>query len=104
MNDTQIPWQFSAAIALITMLLLTTALLLSYWYEDTQNRGIIIGVIIANSTTIVSWMFGSSRSSQSKDKTISDFGSALAVSTPGTPAPPMEQVVMPKEESITKTE
>lgn len=93
------PWYFSAGIATLTTLLLAVALLLSYYYDDAQNRAIIIGAIIANSTTIVSWMFGSSKGSQKKDETISAFGNALAVSTPGTPTPPMEPAHVPVKPS-----
>lgn len=74
MND--MPWQVRFGLATSTIVLLAIALLISYIHNDDANRSMIIGAIISNATTIVSFYFGSSDSSRKKDEIIAQSGPA----------------------------
>jgi hypothetical protein len=56
--------------SLVTMLAFAVALVFAYIYKDTQNLSLIIGAIIANATTVVSYWLGSSSGSARKTEII----------------------------------
>jgi hypothetical protein len=55
----------------VTMLAFAVALVFAYVYKDTQNLSLIIGAIIANATTVVSYWLGSSSGSARKTEILS---------------------------------
>ena len=91
MND--MPWQAKLALAGFVFSLMGGAMIGSYVTNDSANRSIIIGAIIASFSGVVGYYFGSSDSSQKKDATIASQGAALAVSVPSSAVEPVPSVV-----------
>lgn len=73
----EMPWQARFGLAGAMLLLLAVALGLSYVNHDDSNRNIIVGAIIAGSTTVLGFYFGSSDSSRKKDDVIAKAGSTV---------------------------
>lgn len=96
MPEKEIPARSTEVVAYLNVGLLAAALFLAFYVGDEKTLFLIIGAVIANSTTVTNFIFGSSKGSQAKDATISAFGSALATSSPGMPVPPMRPVEPPE--------
>jgi hypothetical protein len=66
----EMKWCSVGAIStsLLTAVTFLAALAVSYWSKDTSNLNLLIGAVIANTSTVVSFWLGSSAGSQRKDE------------------------------------
>jgi hypothetical protein len=63
-------WLGAAVTSVLCSLAFIVALLVSYMSKDQPNLGLLIGAVIANFSTTVSFWLGSSAGSQKKDETL----------------------------------
>lgn len=69
MNGSDMRWA-QPSLGAVQQIVFVAALGLAYLSGDSNALTLMYGAVIANATTVISYYFGSSKSSQAKDETI----------------------------------